>query len=73
MQDDIRKIAEAIKIGKQTMAVAYQNFAIWAVVSVIGFVLIFGRYIGPSGAAAFNFLTDFFPLLNAMRLFRMRR
>lgn len=70
MHDDLAKIPEAIAIGKHVIKISRQNFAIWAIVNSIGLYLVFARVIGPAEAAAFNFVTDFFPLLNSMRLFR---
>lgn len=72
MNDDITKIPEVIRIGKETLAVAYQNFFIWGIVNAVGLALVFCGVLGPRGAAAYNFLTDFLPLLNSSRLFWTR-
>jgi len=68
MQDDFSKIPEAIEIGKAVSTIARQDFVIWGAVNAIGLLLVFGRLIGPEGAAAYNFLTDFLPIANSMRL-----
>jgi len=70
MRDDIKQVPELVKIGKNTMKVIRQDLLIWGTVNVIGLILVFGKVIGPEGAAAYNFLTDFIPLFNSLRLFR---
>ena len=70
MKDDFSKIREAITIGKYIMNVAHQNFMIWIVVNVVGLGLVFLKVIGPEGAAGYNFITDFIPLINSMRILR---
>jgi cation transport ATPase len=70
MKDDFSKIAEVMTIGKYTVSVAKQDFLIWGVVNIIGLGLVFTGTIGPQGAAAYNFVTDFLPLINSMRIFR---
>lgn len=71
MKDDFSKIPEAVKLGVSVTKVARQDFWIWGVVNTIGLILVFSKIMGPEGAAAYNFITDFFPLLNSLRLFRI--
>lgn len=70
MKDDLTQLPEMVRISHQTIGVIYQNIVIWGVVNALGLVLVFTHVLGPSGAAAYNFLTDFFPILNSLRLFR---
>jgi Cd2+/Zn2+-exporting ATPase len=70
MKDDFSKIAEVMTIGRYTVNIAKENFIIWGLVNIIGLGLVFGGIIGPSGAAAYNFMTDFLPLFNSMRILR---
>jgi heavy metal translocating P-type ATPase len=69
MKDDFGKIREAINIGKYTEKIARENFIIWGAVNMIGLLFVFAGIIGPQGAAAYNFVTDFFPILNSFRVF----
>ncbi len=73
MKDDIRELPVIVELGHYTMKIAKQDFVIWAVTNGIGLVLAFSRTIGPEGAAAYNFITDFFPLVNSIRLFNLHR
>jgi len=70
MNDDFNKIAESILIGKFVLKVAMENFIIWGTVNILGLILVFTKTIGPEGAAAYNFFTDFLPLINSVRLFK---
>ena len=72
MDDNFAKVPEIIKISRLIVGIGRQNFAIWAVVNVIGLILVFGGVINPAGAAAFNFLTDFIPIGNSLRVFGYR-
>ena len=70
MNDNLNKILKFLEISKRTMSVVKQDFLIWGTVNAIGLALAISGYFNPSSAAAFNFVTDFFPILNSMRLFR---
>ncbi|MFA6476067.1 MAG: cation-translocating P-type ATPase [Candidatus Paceibacterota bacterium] len=70
MKDDLAQLPELVSISKHTLSVIYQNLIIWGVVNALGLILVFAHVIGPTGAAAYNFLTDFIPILNSIRLFR---
>ncbi len=73
MQDDFRKITELQSIAKKVLAVARENFTIWAVINSIGLYFVFSGVFDPSKAAAYNFLTDFIPIANSLRLFRFKQ
>ncbi|MBU2539772.1 cation-translocating P-type ATPase [Patescibacteria group bacterium] len=70
VKDDLSQIPELIKIGRSTMGVIHQNLIIWGILNVLGLSLVFLHVINPSGAAAYNFITDFIPIFNSLRLFR---
>jgi len=72
MKDNFFKIPEAIGMGRLVMKISRQDFALWAILNVIGLTLAFARVIGPEEAAAFNFITDFIPIFNSLRLFRYK-
>lgn len=73
MRDDFSRIPAAMRLGHFTMLVTKQNFWIWGVSNAIGFSLVLAHLIGPQGAAVFNFVTDFFPFFNSLRLFRLQK
>ena len=73
MQDDFSKIIEVREISKKVRSIVRGNFIVWGVVNAVGLYLVFIHAIGPSGAAAYNFLTDFIPIANSLRLFRYRQ
>ncbi len=72
MKDDFSKLLELRDIAHKVRTVVYSNFTIWAIVNIIGLYLVFAGIIGPSGAAAYNFLTDFIPIANALSLYYYR-
>jgi len=70
MKDDLSQIPELMRIGKSTMGIIRQNLLIWGVLNILGFSLVFMHVLSPSGAAAYNFITDFIPIFNSLRLFK---
>jgi len=71
MKDDLSKVPECIRLAKFTLKVARQDFWIWGVLNAAGLLLVFSGFLIPAYAAAYNFLTDFLPLINSSRLFKM--
>ena len=61
-----------IELGQLVAKISRQDFWIWGIVNAAGLALVFMRIIGPEGAAAYNFITNFFPLMNSMRMFGYR-
>jgi hypothetical protein len=55
------------------MRVANQDFEIWGITNIVGLGMVFTSLLQPTGAAAYNFLTDFLPLLNSLRIFGIYR
>ncbi|MEI6238363.1 MAG: cation-translocating P-type ATPase [bacterium] len=72
MHDDLRRVPEAIFLSKESIAIVKQNFVIWAVSNGIGLGLVFFGVIGPVGASLYNFLTDFVPILNVFKIYRLK-
>jgi heavy metal translocating P-type ATPase len=70
MKDDLSQIPELLRIARKTMRVIKQDMVIWGVVNVVGFFLVGIQFLKPTGAAAYNFLTDFLPIFNSLQLFR---
>lgn len=71
MKDDFSKIPDLVEISKYVLKISNQDFYIWGASNVIGLGLVFIGVIGPTGAAIYNFLTDFAPLINSTRIFRL--
>jgi heavy metal translocating P-type ATPase len=68
MHDNLSAIPRTIQLARDVHNISIQDFFIWAVTNGFGLVLVFSGMIGPSGAAAYNFISDFFPLLNSIRV-----
>jgi Cd2+/Zn2+-exporting ATPase len=71
MKDDFSKIAELMRISKYVMKIADQDFKIWGFTNIVGLALVFLLKLSPTNASAYNFLTDFLPLINSTRIFRL--
>ncbi len=70
LTDDLSRLPEAVSLARKTMSVIRADMVIWLATNLFGFFLVFTGVAGPVLAAFYNFLTDFFPLMNSARLFR---
>lgn len=68
MNDDLMKIPESIILARKTRAIVLQCFGIWGVTNIVGLSLVVFGVLTPTGAATYNFLTDFLPIFNALRV-----
>ena len=73
MKDDFSKVPNLIRLSQYVMKIANQDFIIWGVTNVFGLGLVLTGILIPTGASAYNFLTDFIPLLNSTRVFSLYR
>ncbi len=75
MQDNLSRVPETMNLARYTARVSKQNFVIWGLTNGVGLYLVFSGIIPgivlPTFAAAFNFVTDFVPILNSARLFNV--
>jgi heavy metal translocating P-type ATPase len=69
MKDNFSRIPEMIRLSRSVVAIARQNYVIWAAVNVVGVTLVFSGLLYPTTAALYNFATDFLPLANSARMF----
>jgi heavy metal translocating P-type ATPase len=67
MNDDLMKIPESIILARKTRAIVLQCFGIWGITNIVGLSLVAFGVLAPTGAATYNFLTDFLPIFNALR------
>jgi len=70
MKDNLKDIIDANQMSRSTMKIVNQNLILWGIINSVGLILVFAGLLGPSAAVAYNFLTDFFPPLNSLRLFK---
>ena len=71
MKDDFSKIPDLIRLSKYVMKIANQDFLLWGISNIFGLGLVFTGILKPTGASAYNFLTDFLPLINSTRIFKL--
>ena len=72
MHDDLRRVPESIFLSKEVLRIVKQNFVIWAITNSTGLFLVFFGVLGPVGASAYNFITDFFPILNVFKIYGLK-
>lgn len=68
IRDDLLGVPNAILLSRRVFGVIEFNFVIWGATNLIGLFLVFGHIIGPVGASAYNFVTDFLPIINVFSL-----
>ncbi len=68
MTDNLAKIPQAMDLGRENLNVIKQTFIIWGITNTIGLILVFAGLLDPSLAAAYNFVTDFIPIVNALKI-----
>lgn len=73
MKDDFSKIPNLISLSQYVMKIANEDFIIWGITNVAGLSLVLTSILQPTGASAYNFLTDFLPLMNSTRIFSLYR
>ncbi|MFA5386547.1 MAG: cation-translocating P-type ATPase [Candidatus Paceibacterota bacterium] len=71
MKDNLFNIPDLMDLSRYTMKVVRQDLIIWGATNLVGLALVFLHFLTPTGAATFNFLTDFLPLFNSLKLFRL--
>jgi Cd2+/Zn2+-exporting ATPase len=72
MHDHLNRLPVVMRTAQNVRSIMWQCFAIWALTNVVGLGLVSFGLIGPSGAAAYNFITDFIPIANALRAGRIK-
>lgn len=72
MRDNLEKIPEAMIFSRRVMQVVRQNFWIWGATNAVGLILVLTGHLDPVGAATFNFVTDFFPIANSLKVNRFK-
>ncbi|MFH1246734.1 MAG: cation-translocating P-type ATPase [Candidatus Liptonbacteria bacterium] len=72
LTDKLDRIPEMILLGRNTSSVIKWDMILWMISNIFGFALVLTGVAGPAFAAFYNFATDFLPLINSGRLFKMR-
>ena len=68
MKDTLSGVGETIRLARFVHRITIGDFVIWGVANAIGLGLVFFGGMGPSGAAAYNFISDIFPLAYSLRV-----
>ncbi|MCL4406118.1 MAG: cation-translocating P-type ATPase [Patescibacteria group bacterium] len=72
MSDNLRVIPKLMDLSKIALKIVNQDFWIWGITNTVGIFLVLLGVLGPIGAAVFNFVTDFLPITNSLRIIRIR-
>ena len=72
MSDNLRSIPKLMNLSNLTLKIVNQNFWIWGITNALGISLVLMGDLGPIGASVFNFITDFIPIMNSLRIINVR-
>jgi Cd2+/Zn2+-exporting ATPase len=72
MSDNLRSIPRLMNLSNLTLKIVNQNFWIWGITNALGISLVLMGGLGPIGASVFNFITDFIPIMNSLRIISVR-
>lgn len=72
MSDNLRVVPKLMDLSKNTLKIVHQDFWIWGVTNTVGIILVLMGFLGPIGASVFNFVTDFLPIANSLKILRIR-
>lgn len=70
MNDDLKKIPQAMSISLKVKKLVSQNVLIWGATNLVGLGLVLVGFLGPTGAATYNFVTDFITAINVFWVLR---
>jgi heavy metal translocating P-type ATPase len=73
LTDDLARLPEMVELGHRVMKVVRNDTVIWIASNLFGFALVLTGFMGPAFAAAYNFATDFLPIINSSLLFGKER
>jgi len=68
LNDKLENIPHTTVLCQKTMKIIYQHFWLWGALNIVGISLVFTGILDPTKASAYNFITDFIPIINAFRL-----
>ena len=72
MKDNLKNIGDTINLSRYVQKIVRQDIFLWGILNTLGLILVFTNVLAPAGAAAYNFITDFIPLINSMKIFKYR-
>ncbi len=70
LTDNLGRLPDVIDLVRRTRVVVRNDVIIWICSNFFGFALVLTGIAGPAFAALYNFITDFFPLINSALMFR---
>jgi Cd2+/Zn2+-exporting ATPase len=72
MSDNLRVIPKLMDLSEITLSIVNQDFWIWGITNTLGVFLVLAGVLGPIGASFFNFVTDFIPIMNSLKIIKVR-